>query len=196
MGNLADILVFVSHVGYKAELRGDKHRKHIGEHYYVETLTVKRFHARQHKRHHQNGQLYAEVFQGILEIGSPEQTNNMHEVESNQEDGSFVVEEAGKFCFYPRAPLKRGSKGINEPDDDKPKLRHAHQEGRQRESHRHHQQTQEIGLVQIGSYGSLRGHYLPLRMVWYSSLPLVLSKISKARFRSGSSFNEVTIRPF
>ena len=70
------------------------------------------------KRHDQDGQLDAKVFHSILEIGCPQQAYDMHEIEGNQENGGFVLEETGEFCFNSPDPFKRGSKGIDKPDED------------------------------------------------------------------------------
>ena len=210
MGNLADIFVIVPPIGHAAKHRGNEYRKHIDEHDEVETLAVQRRHARQDERYDQNGQLYAEVFHRVFKVGSPKQAYDVHEVEGYQEDGGGVLPEAGELRLeivmkidsirtnlaWNDIFITISHNAINEPDEDEPELRHAHEEGREGEADGHHQQAQKIGLVQIGSYGSLLRHHLPLKMLWYSSLSLVLSRISKARFRSGSSCNEATMRPF
>ena len=115
----------------------------------------------------------------------------MHEIKGNQEHSGFIVPETGEFGFE-----VFDNNAVYDPYKGQPELRHAHHKGRQRETDRHHHQAQKIGLVEIGSYGSPRRHHLPLKMLWYSSLPLVFSKISQARFRSGSSLREAMMRPF
>jgi hypothetical protein len=55
------------------------------------------WHRRQDERQYQDGQLDTQVLQSILEISGVKQSDDMHQVEQNEQDSSFVMDETAPF---------------------------------------------------------------------------------------------------